>query len=287
MKKVYITFLISFLCISLKAQKIPDIQTTALSAPSNLRIDGKAGEWGDTFAADNKRTSLLYSLANDEKNLYLVIKGVGTANINKIMAGGITFNVNTNGKKKEKESVSITYPLIKRAARGQGGGRQGMAQAGAAQGRGGFGGGGQNRPQLTTAQRDSASLVNHKIQLATVKEIKISGFKSITDTLISIYNEYGVKAVASFDTNGAMIYELAIPLSLLELSTDKPKEFVYQLKVNGLVMTGFGGGGGNNGGGGRVVMGAGGGGNFGGGGNMMQDIMSPTDFWGKYTLVKK
>ncbi len=288
MTKIYLTFLLSFLCIGLKAQRTPDIQTTALSAPSNLKIDGKAGEWGETFAADNKRTSLLYSLANDDKNLYLVIKGVGTANINKIMAGGITFNVNTDGKKKEKESLSITYPLVKRATRGQGGGRQGMGQAAGAQARGGFGGGGQNRPQLTTAQRDSASLVNHKTQLATVKEIKISGFKSITDTLISIYNEYGVKTVASFDAKGALIYELAIPLTLLELSIDKPKEFVYQLKVNGLVMAGFGGGGGGNNGGGRVVMGAGGGGgNFGSGGNNMQDIMSPTDFWGKYTLLKK
>lgn len=289
MNKIYFAFLLSFLCLAVKAQKTPDIQTASLPAPSNLKVDGKAAEWGDTFAADNKRTSLLYSLANDDKNLYLVIKGVGIANINKIMAGGITFNVNTDGKKKEKESSSITYPLVKRATRGQGGGRQGMG----AQARGGFGGGtGQNRTPLTTAQRDSVSLVNHKTQLATVKEIKIAGFKSITDTLVSIYNEHGLKAVASFDAKGAMIYELAVPLSLLELSPDKPREFAYQIKVNGLVMNGFGGagGGGNNGGGGRVVMGSAGGGNFGGGGgggNNMQDMMSPTDFWGKYTLIKK
>ncbi len=302
MKKIYFAFLLIFLVIALKAQKIPDIQTTPLKAPTNIRVDGKGTEWGDSFAADNKRTSLLYSLANDDKNLYLVIKGVGSANINKIMMGGITFNVNLDGKKKEKESSTITYPLVKRAPRGQGGGRQGGAAGGFGGARAGIGGGaggaGQNRPQLTTAQRDSISLVNHKTQLATVKEIKVAGFKSITDTLISIYNEYGVKAAASFDDKGSLIFELAIPLSLLELSTDKPKEFAYQLKVNGLVMGGFGGaggGGGNNGGGGgggqaRAGNFGGGGGNFGGqggGGNNMQDIMSPTDFWGKYTIIKK
>ena len=277
MKNIYFTFLLIFLNINLKAQKMPDIQAIALNAPVNIRIDGKASEWGDTFAADNKRTSLLYSLANDDKNLYLVIKGIGAANINKIMLGGITFNINLEGKKREKEAFSITYPLVKRAARNQG--RQGQARVG-------FGnGGGQNRTQLTTAQRDSASLVNYKTQLGTVKEIKISGFKSITDTLISIYNEYGVKAVALFDAKGAMIYELAIPLSLLELSTDKPKEFAYQLKVNGLIINGFGnvGAAGNNsaGGGGRARVANG------GGSNNIQDIMSPTDFWGKYTLIKK
>ncbi len=294
MKPFYFTFLLVFLSITIRAQKTTDIQTVALNAPANIRIDGKATEWSETFAADNKRTSLLYSLANDDKNLYLVIKGMGTANINKIMAGGITFNVNIEGKKKEKDAFSITYPLVKRAQRGQGGGRQGMGQAAGGQARGGFGGGaGQNRVPLTTAQRDSASLVQHKTQLATVKEIKIAGFKSITDTLISIYNEYGVKTVASFDAKGAMIYELAIPLNLLELSIDKPKEFAYQLKVNGLVIAGFGGagGGGNNfGGAGGGAARGGGGGNFGGqggGGNNMQDIMSPTDFWGKYTLTKK
>lgn len=279
MNKLYFAALLIFLSINLKAQKVPDIQTTGLNAPLNIRIDGKNNEWGESFAADNKRTSLVYSLANDDKNLYLVIKGIGAANINKIMLGGITFNVNPDGKKREKESLSITYPLVKRAPRGQGGGRGGNFG----------GGGGQNRTQLTTAQRDSASLVNHKAQLTTVKEIKVSGFKSITDTLISIYNEYGVKAAASFDSKGVMIYELAVPLSLLELSVDKPKEFAYQLKVNGLVMSGFGGAGGNNGGG-RGGNFGGGGGNFGGnggGGNAMQDIMSPTDFWGKYTLLKK
>lgn len=283
MKFLYLATLVASISIHAAAQKLPDVQNAALNAPVNLRIDGKSSEWGDSFSADNKRTSLLYSIANDDKFLYVVIKGVGAPNINKIMAGGITFNVNTEGKKKEKDAISITYPLVKRVPRGQGGGRQGMGQGGGGQVRVGFGGGqGPNRAPLSAAQRDSASLVQHKTQLATVKEIKISGFKSITDSLISIYNEYGLKAVAAFDSKGAMIYELAIPLTLLEFSIDNPKEFVYQIKVNGLVMAGFGGGGNNFGGGGARVVGG-----FGGGGNNMQDIMSPTDFWGKYTLIKK
>ena len=278
-----------------KAQKVPDIQTASFPAPVNIRIDGKAGEWGDTFAADNKRTSLQYTMANDDKNLYLVVKAAGTANINKVMLGGITFTVNTEGKKKDKDAMSVTYPLIKRAPRGQGAGRQGGEQiSGMSRAGGNFGGGnfgGQNRTPLTTAQRDSASLAQHKTQLATVKEIKVTGFKAISDSLISIYNEYGVKTVASFDNSGAMIYELAIPLNLLDLSSDKNKEFAYQIKVNGMVFSGFGGGGfgGNRGGGeGMVVVGGGpGGGRLGGGGgNNMQDMMSPTDFWGKYTLIK-
>lgn len=287
MKRIYSILILCFLVAPCFAQKLPDVQTSAVSAPSNVKIDGKTTEWNDTFAAENKRTEVYYTLANDEKNLYLILKSSSSANAGKIIAGGITFNVNTQGKKKEKDAFSITYPLIKRTVGGRGGQGQGQNRQGA--GQGGF----QNRPQQTQQQRDSAALVQRKNQLATVKEIKISGFKSITDTLISIYNEYGIKTVGTFDAKGEFVYELAIPLSLLELSVNDSKDFVYQIKINGLSNTGFGGG--NNGG--RTFAGNGGGGNFGaargnaaggfnGGGSGM-DMMSPTDFWGKYSFTKK
>jgi hypothetical protein len=283
MKNSLFIFCFTFFAVQAFGQKLPDVQSAALPAPANIRIDGKATEWKDTFAAENKRTEVLYSLANDDKNLYLIIKSTSTANASKIMLGGVTFVVNKEGKKKEKEAVLVTYPLVSRANRniGQGGNRQGQGQNRQT------GGGGQNRTQQTQAQRDSATLVRSKTALATVKEIKIAGIKSIPDSLISIYNEYGIKAVASFDAQGAFIYELALPLQLLEISPADAKEFAYQIKLNGLNMGGFGGG--------AMIMGrpGGGGGNSGGGGGgnggaaNFQDLMSPTDFWGKYTLIKK
>lgn len=298
MKKIYFTCMYALLTFALYAQKMPDVQATSMLAPTNVRIDGKANEWGDTFAAENKRTALFYTMANDDKNLYLIIKGVGAQNVNKIMAGGISFTINTEGKKREKEGMTVTYPVINRVQpqRGQGqagGGGQmgGLRVAGGNMGGMSFGAG-QNRPALSQAQRDSMATAQHKTRLSAVKEIKVQGFKSITDSLISIYNEYGVKTVASFDQSGAMIYEIALPLELLGLSVENPKEFVYQLKVNGLTLPGFSGGGGGNrgggGGGGFVVVGGSAGGGFGGGGGgNFQDMTSPTDFWGKYTPVKK
>lgn len=306
MKNLYLPLVMVLIALGVKAQKLPEVQANTLPAPQNIKIDGKDLEWGDNFAAENKRTSLFYSMANDEKNLYLIIKGSGSGIISKIMAGGITFNVNTEGKKKEKGAFSVTYPLIKRQPRQQGGnngGRQGGGQGGQGgmirvEGAGGFGGGGnfggRQGQGANTAQRDSMMRAQQKTQLATVKEIKISGFQSITDSTISIYNEYGIKAVANIDAKGNLIYELAIPLQLLNISADNAIEIAYQLKVNGFNMQGFGGGG-NFGGGGRggdVIVAGGamrGGGNFGGGGrgSDMQDMMSTTDFWAKYTLFKK
>lgn len=266
MKKIYLILLLCLVQYQIFAQKLPDIQTISLPAPVGIKIDGKANEWNDAFAADNKRTGLLYSIANDDKNLYLILKSTNTSNTNKIMLGGITFTVNAQGKKRENEGVSITYPLINRANRNQVG-RNGVERQGTQ-------GGLRNRTQQNTQQRDSIQLVTRKAQLAGVKEIKISGFKAITDSVISIYNEHGLKAVASFNQNGDYVYELAIPLSLLDLTTKS--EFAYQLKLNGLINRNFSGNNGGNFGGGRANS----------GGNNFQDLMSPTDFWGKYTLNK-
>ena len=280
--KIYLTifltlgFLTSF---QLYAQKTPDVQEVGMKAPTTTKVDGKNLEWNDTFAAKNKRTNIWYSLSNDDKYLYLVVKSTDVPNNTKILAGGITLSINPDGKRKEKESISLTYPLINRAnARG---GQRMRGNVGAT--------------ALTPVQRDSATAAQQKIQLLTAKEIKVKGFIGLTDTLVSIYNTEGIKAYASIGADHSYFYEAAIPLSFLGITTDRTKEFAYNIKINGLQVAGFGGAGG--GGGGGRAGGAGGGGNFGGarggggqgnaGGIDMQALMSPTDFWGKYQLVKQ
>jgi hypothetical protein len=122
-----------------------------------------------------------------------------------------------------------------------------------------------------------------------MKELSITGVKDITDTLVSIYNTYGIKTAINFDTKGNLFYELAVPLKLLELDAAKSAELAYNLKLNGMQ---FGGGrevvireaGGGQGGGGGFGIRGGGGGGFGGG--AMAEMMTPTDFWGKYKLAK-
>lgn len=276
--KLFYAFLLPC-CISIGAysQKLPDIQSATVTAPATVRIDGKNLEWGN-FSADNKRTALLYTIANDDKSLYLAVKATDNETITKILAGAISFSINTKGKKKEDDTFTVTYPLIARnnANRGGGQGRQRM---------------GQGRSEQTQEQRDSATFEQRKTQLAGIKEIKIKGFANITDSLISIYNEYGIKAVAKMDDQKAYFCEIAVPLSLLELSVDGKKEIAYQIKLNGRQA-----GSGNftmrtNASGGNNRSGFGGGNNRGGFGgvntNSRQDLTTPTDFWGKYIIQKQ
>ena len=274
LKKGLITSLILGFASTVSAQKVNELQEVSIIAPHSLKIDGKNFEWAPNDFSSNKRTSISYLISNDDKNLYLVVKSTDVMNNNKILAGGITFSVNPDGKKKEKESLTLTYPNIVRQARGGQGGGRGQMRIGMS----GFGGGSQS-----TKQRDSAMSAMQKSQLATAKEIKISGFKKTTDTLVSIYNQSGIKAFASIDTANVYFYEAAIPLEELGLLIESPKEFAYNIKLNGLQIPGFDGfGGGGGGGGGR--------GGFGGGGRGgvdFQALISPTDFWGKYILTKK
>ncbi|RYF25807.1 MAG: hypothetical protein EOO42_03040 [Flavobacteriales bacterium] len=255
------------------AQKLPDIQSSKITAPTSVRMDGKLQEWNG-FAAENRRADLFYTIANDEKNLYLVIKATNNEAITKIMSGGVSFTVNTKGRKKEGDGYTITYPTIVRNSVGRTGGqgqnRQRM---------------GQGRTEQTQVQRDSLALVQRKAQLAGIKEIKISGFKNIPDSLVSIYNEHGIKAVGKMDEQGAYVYEMAIPFALMDVNINDVKEFAYQIKLNGRSDAGnftmrTNAGGGGFGGGNR--------GNFGGGNanTARQDLMVATDFWGKYIFQK-
>ena len=67
------------------------------------------------------------------------------------------------------------------------------------------------------------------------KEIKIKGMLSIADTLISVYNDVGIKAALLFDNKKACTYELAIPLKYLELVSSRSDSFEYHVILNGVV----------------------------------------------------
>lgn len=327
-KTLTITALLALICAATQAQdkKLKDVQEVSLWAPAGVKADGKLIEWNDSFQAFNKATKLFYTISNDEKNVYLAIKSTDPMNNNKILAGGITIAVNTEGKKKVENTYSITYPVvaplisIQRGGNPGGGGQGGRITMNIGGG-GAAGGAGGMRAMMGGAPGepvDSAMLAARKKALLAYKEIKVAGFKDIADSLISLYNEHGIKTMANYDAEGNFLYEVAIPLKLMGLSAGSTNDLAYNVKVNGLQIPnlqnmannidmagggGLGGGGadpGGPGGGPRVVTGGirmnggggfaggGGGGPRGGGGAFnFQEMISPSDFWGKYTLAKK
>lgn len=247
------------------AQNINDIPKASLSR-SKIKIDGKADDWASPLKEFNKSTGLSYTITNDDNKLYIIMQASEINTTRKLLLGGITFSLNADGRKKSEELASLTYPVITTGSR-----------------RAAMGGGGQRTfgsyQTMTQEQRDSMQNAMGQKQLESAKDIKVFGFKTVTDTLISIYNEYSIKAAATLDTKGTYTYEISIPLELLPLNL--AKEFGFNVKVNGLQTNGFGGG--RSFGGNRPGGGGGGGGR---GGFDFQDLVTPTDFWGKYTLTK-
>lgn len=245
------------------AQKTDEIQTVSLFAPHEIKIDGKNFEWKDMDFSINKRTGLSYLISNDNEYLYLIIKAMEVANNTKIMAGGITFSINPDGKKNDKESITLTYPVAEKVGSGDG------AVVVSSSTRTGF----------KDPKRDSAIAAGQKRKLESAKEIKIRGFKNTTDTLISIYNEHGIKVFANIEKDNSFFYELAIPLEALGISIKERMPFAYNLRVNGLQIPGLG----NT----EVVVAAPGGTSANLDGAMdFKAMTSATDFWGKYTLAK-
>ena len=276
---------------ALQAQKLPSVQEGSIYAPAVVKADARLNEWGN-LQAFNKANGLSYTIANDDKNLYLVVKTDDPNIANKISAGGIDLTINTMGKKSDKDAYVISFPMVDPTKL-----RSQMSSMGGMRG-------GPNGPQ----QLDSAAIAKMRKQaVANFKEIKLVGFKDIADSVISMYNDLGIKAAVSYDDKGALISELIMPLKYMGL-TGSTAEFAYNIRLNGLninaMMASMGinvraleAAAGAAGGGGNVVVGGfgGGGGGFGGGGGMprgagmgdMQGMISPTDFWGKYTLAKK
>lgn len=254
------------------AQKLPPVQTEGLRIPANIKIDGKAKEWGDKFQAYNKNTEVFYTIANDDDKLYLIIQAAKPIIINKILLGGITFTVSSSGKKNDKENVAITFPTFYNNARPNINLK--------------------SKPEPTKdtvknkMQADSfMRVVNRELGNKT-KIIEIAGVKSIADSVISIYNEEGFKAIASFDQQINYTSELVIPLKYLGVCTNKPAMFHYNIRLNGptthnatmqlssngrmYLVT-------ESNGHAYAVMAAG----------QYSSYAFPTDFWGTYTLAGK
>jgi len=184
------------------SQKKADLINTRW-AFSPVVADGVLNDWPDSLTMFNEATNLYYALANDDKNVYLALRSASKQDLTKILAGGISFSANIEGKKKDPPTV--IFPILDRTP-------------------------GKSR---NTKEQPEVEEMQKQI-LSRIKDIKVAGFKEIIDGGISLQNTYGIRAAASFDKNNNLVQEIIIPLSLLNLSTATGDEVTYSIRVNGL-----------------------------------------------------
>jgi len=105
-KKIVVSIVLVAIASIANAQKQPQVQEVSIRAPDNVKIDGKITEWPNPFqtvknndiylSAYNSSSRVYYTVANDDKNLYFVIRGLGTGVANKMLAGGLTITISHN-----------------------------------------------------------------------------------------------------------------------------------------------------------------------------------------------
>lgn len=251
------------------AQKLPNIQTTSIHSPANLKIDGNASEWNNKFQAFNKKANTFYTVSNDDQSLYLSIQTTNPSTVTKMISGGITFTITNADKIKNPNNFAITFPNYDQQASPVYLNSNDFSTDDI-----------KNNKKLA----DSLKISANKKLTSNFKTIAVTGSKLIADSVISIYNVEGIKALSLFDDNLNYNYELAVPLKFLEPYIEKDKSFNYNIKLNGLAKNA------------KIEIIPRGRGLLFKGKNGVQyslpsnpesmDIAYPTDFSGKYILAK-
>ncbi|QNR86879.1 hypothetical protein H9N25_11080 [Pedobacter riviphilus] len=269
-------FSVMFGSFSVKAQDVEE----NIRMVKPFKADGISNEWNEPLNQYNDATKLAFALANDDKNLYIIIESLDPQTTFSVLRGGITLNINTEGKK--KDGMKLTFPLMERPP---------MPKEG------------EEYHNRTPLLPDGAT----QGPVAMNKGIRVSGFKNIADGELPAINQDGIETGMSIHPNRDLIYELSIPLAQLQVGLDLKKPLVYNIKINEPNKSGFkrearpeGASGGKGRSGGRGGMGGGGmggggrggigGGRMGGGGQRPSEsgesAAKSSDFWIKYKLVK-
>jgi hypothetical protein len=194
---------------ALKAQKLPNVQKTSVYAPANIKIDGKPIEWDNKFEAQNDATSLFYTMANDDNNLYLTLQAIDAPTINKLIRGGLKITIKS--VKKTNNSVILAFMVVPPSRRIY---------------------------FLKSMFEDNAEthkrISDFNDQLNnSIKDIGISGVKDIEDTVISVYNDYGIKQAVLLSPKGVLTCEIAVPIKYIAHLVDA-NSLKYNLMLPGI-----------------------------------------------------
>jgi hypothetical protein len=232
-------------------------------------VDGKINEWGDTLLFDNS-TKCIYSLANDESALYIVIKAADRIQQMKIVQGGMEIWIDDQAKK--RKSIGVKFPL--------GGGSMQMPT-------GRTRSSGQDSKEMKLQMRQQMKLQMLRMEL--------TGFKKDINGSHDIYSNLQVKPVMDWDDKDNMVYELVIPFGALdETVRANLNNISIGIFIKGVKMEQGSGGAMPSGGmpgGGRPGVGPPGGGMRPGGGGMpdqseIESMSKDNSFWTKYTIAK-
>lgn len=174
--------------------------TIALKSPATkVAIDGNNMEWGNDLEYYNAARNVHYTIANDKTNIYLVIKTDDPTQQAAILSSGVTFSIDTKGRK--RSTYSVTFPLK----------------------------GVENTNALDKTLKEKKLMAD----LAPLRKFEVKGFKDMGEEL-NYENPFGIKTDIDIDDKGFLIYEETIPLELFHAGEFIANEWSYNIKFNGI-----------------------------------------------------
>jgi len=76
---------------------------------TDVVVDGLNAEWKMPLSRVNKIAGITYDIANDERNIYLIIRVTDTTSLRQVRQNGMEVWINKDGKK--INTTGITYPM--------------------------------------------------------------------------------------------------------------------------------------------------------------------------------
>jgi hypothetical protein len=145
---------------------------------TDVTVDGLNKEWKSPLPRYNQTTGINYEIANDERNIYMIVRVADTTSQRQVVQNGLEVWINKDGKK--KNTTGITYPMAPDKAKA----------------------GSKNRV-LTGKTADGFSM--------NINELTLTGF--LLENGRQPIKDCPVKVAIRKDSSNCIVYELAIPFN--------------------------------------------------------------------------
>jgi hypothetical protein len=190
---------------SAKSVTIPSLQ----APPVSVMVDGDIKDWGDSLRYYDKENKIGYTLANDKENLYIVVMIKDRVQQIRALKAGVTFSVDTRGKKRDSYSITFPLNLVNNTD---------------------FNFRTVNNGPVTQKDRDQLTLDRS----FALRGIKVEGFKDIENGMLSLTDNHGILAEINYDGYGNLVCEAVIPLKNFHVDDITKNEWAFNFRVNGI-----------------------------------------------------
>ena len=202
---------VTVLCINAIAQT--EEEPLRAEFIENIVLDGDDSDWESAISYYDEGSGLMYSVANDAENIYVLVKATAQMSMTKFTMGGVELWLSADGKERRRTGIKYPIPLTW---------EERMAT--------------RDRNTTREERRNQESQRTYSI-------MELRGFENIRDKAYAV-DELDIQAEYSGRNNNT-IAEYKIPLSAFctpeQINADNV--FAIGINLNGMQMPNFSGGG--------------------------------------------